>query len=110
MPAIKNLKLVISTLEALNINKSKLEFVLNRSDIKSGLTLQDVEQMVGERFTSQIPSSTSISASTNRGVPIVIESPRHPISREIIDLAIRTDLIYRPAINKKRKLFGRKTR
>ena len=110
MPAIKNLKLVISTLEAININKSKLEFVLNRSDIKSGLSLREVEEMVGESFTSLIPSSNDVSASTNRGIPLVIENPRHPVSREIIDLAVRTDLSFRPHEAKKRGIFGRKSK
>lgn len=108
MPAIKNLKLVISTLEALNINKTKLEFVLNRSDIKSGLSIRELEEMVGETFASQIPSSNEVSASTNRGIPLVIDNPRHAVSREIIDLAVRTDLSFRPPQNKKRGIFRRK--
>jgi pilus assembly protein CpaE len=108
MPAIKNLKLVISTLEALNINKTKLEFVLNRSDIKSGLSIRELEEMVGETFVSQIPSSNEVSASTNRGIPLVIDNPRHAVSREIIDLAVRTDLGFRPPQNKKRGSFWRK--
>ncbi len=110
MPAIKNLKLVISTLEALNINKTKLEFILNRSDIKSGLTMREVEAMVGETFSTLIPSSNDVSASTNRGVPLVIEKPRHSVSREIIDLAIRTDTSFRPIVDKKRGIFRRKSK
>jgi len=110
MPAIKNLKLVISTLEAINVNKSKLEFILNRSDIKSGLSLREVEEMVGETFTSLIPSSNEVSASTNRGVPLVVDNPRHPVSREIIDLAVRTDMGFRPTEGKKRSTFGRKSK
>ena len=107
MPAIKNLKLVVSTLEALNINKSKLDFVLNRSDLKSGLNLRELEEMVGEKFTVMIPSSNDVSGSTNRGIPLVIESPRHPVSREIIELAKKTDRLFRPNENKKRGFFGR---
>ena len=107
MPAIKNLKLVISTLEALNINKTKLEFILNRSDLKAGLSLRELEEMVGEKFSVLIPSNNEVSASTNRGVPIVVESPRHPVSREIIDLAKRTDRLSRNEANKKRGILGR---
>jgi len=110
MPAIKNLKLVVSTLEALNIDKTKLEFILNRSDIKSGLTMREVEAMVGETFSTHIPSSNDVSASTNRGVPLVIEKPRHSVSREIIDLAIRTDSSFKPIIDKRRSLFRRKNK
>lgn len=108
MPAIKNLKLVISTLEALNINKSKLEFILNRSDLKSGLTLRELEEMVGEKFSCMIPSSNDVSGSTNRGIPLVVENPKHPVSKEIIELAIRTNEIFRPSELKKRSFFGRK--
>jgi len=110
MPAIKNLKLVISTLEALNIGKTKLDFVLNRSDIKSGLTLREVEEMVGETFTCLIPSSNDVSASTNRGVPLVVENPRHPVSKEIIDLAVRTNVSFRGIDTKKRGRFGRESK
>ena len=107
MPAIKNLKLVVSTLEALNINKSKLDFVLNRSDLRSGLNLRELEEMVGEKFTVMIPSSNDVSGSTNRGTPLVVENPRHPVSREIIELAKKTDQLFRPNENKKRGFFGR---
>jgi pilus assembly protein CpaE len=103
MPAIKNLKLVINTLEALNINKSKLEFILNRSDIKSGLSLQEVENLVGETFASHIPSSNDVSASINKGIPLVVDNPRHPVSKEIIEMALRTNALFRPAPAKKNK-------
>ena len=103
MPAIKNLKLVINTLEALNINKSKLEFILNRSDIKSGLSLQEVENLVGETFASHIPSSNDVSASINKGIPLVVDNPRHPVSKEIIEMALRTNSLFRPAPAKKNK-------
>jgi pilus assembly protein CpaE len=100
----------LSTLEALNIGKSKLDFVLNRSDIKSGLTLREVEEMVGETFTCLIPSSNDVSASTNRGVPLVVENPRHPVSKEIIDLAVRTNVSFRGIDTKKRSRFGRESK
>ena len=107
MPAIKNLKLVVSTLEALNINKSKLDFVLNRSDLKSGLNLRELEEMIGEKFKVMIPQSNEVSGSTNRGVPLVVENPKHPVSKEIIELAKATDKIFRPMEEKKRGFFGR---
>ena len=65
--------------------------------------------MVGETFSTHIPSSNDVSASTNRGVPLVIEKPRHAVSREIIDLAIRTDTFFRPVVDKKRSIFRRKS-
>jgi pilus assembly protein CpaE len=37
----------------------------------------------------QIPSSRSVSASINKGVPIVLDEPRHPVSTAIKQLAER---------------------
>jgi pilus assembly protein CpaE len=107
MPAIKNLKVVINTLEALNINKSKLAFVLNRSDQETGLSISELEDMVGETFIANIPSNNAVSLSTNRGVPLVVSDPKNPVSREIIELAKKTDQIFRPTAEKQKSFFGR---
>ena len=107
MPAIKNLKVVVSTMEALNFNKSKLEFVLNRSDVKTGISIHELEEMVGEKFSARIPSSSEVSSTTNRGIPIVVENPRHPVSKEIIQLAIDTNNKFKPASGKANNKRGR---
>jgi pilus assembly protein CpaE len=96
MPSIKNLKLVISTLEALNVKKSRLEFVLNKSDLKTGISKKEAEEMIGEKFSAVIPFSNDVSASTNRGIPLVIDKPRHPVSKAINALASRTHTFFRP--------------
>lgn len=106
MPAIKNLKLVMSTLEALKVPSRRLEYALNRSDVRAGITVADVEQIIGQKFTTLIPSSNDVPASTNRGVPLVMENPRHPVSREIINLARRIDELLRPTSVVKKKSFG----
>lgn len=114
MPAIKNMKLVNSTLEALKIPSRRLEFALNRSDLRAGLAVADVEEIIGKKFTTLIPSSIDVPASTNRGVPIVMDNPKHPVSKEIIRLAKRIDELLRPigdANGRKTigsKLFGSK--
>ena len=90
MPSIKNLKLVISTLEALNVNKTRLEFVLNKSDIKTGISKQEVEEIIGEKFETLIPFSNEVPSATNKGIPLVKSKPRHPVSKAIRGLADRT--------------------
>jgi pilus assembly protein CpaE len=94
MPSIKNLKLVIETLKALNIPNKKLEFVLNRSDMDSGLNLFDVEKSLGKRFTSFIPTSNKVSLCINKGIPIVIEDEKDPASSAIIRLAQRVEALF----------------
>ncbi len=110
MPALKNLKIVNNTLEALNIPKSKLEFVLNHSNMKTGLTIAEVEESLGEHFSVLIPSSVDVSKSTNRGVPIVIENPRHPVSKAFLTLAKNISQSMNPTlIKEKNGFFSRRT-
>lgn len=87
MPSLKNMKIVISTLEALNFSKSRLDFVLNRSDIKTGISIGEAEMMIGEKFSFVIPNSEAVSTSTNKGIPLTLYSPKHPVSKSITAIA-----------------------
>lgn len=93
MPSIKNLKLVVETLQAMNIPDNKLEFILNRSDLDTGLNIREVEAMLGHAFSTLIPSNTQVPASTNRGIPLVLSDPSNNVSRVITNLAKRTDAL-----------------
>ncbi|CAB5241205.1 unannotated protein [freshwater metagenome] len=93
MPSIKNLKLVVETLQAMNIPDNKLEFILNRSDLDTGLNIREVEAMLGHVFSTLIPSNTQVPASTNRGIPLVLSDPSNNVSRVITNLAKRTDAL-----------------
>jgi pilus assembly protein CpaE len=62
--------------------------VLNRSDSKVGLSLSEVEKTLRAPIVAQIPSSRDVPASTNRGVAIVSDDPKSPVSiaiRSFID-------------------------
>lgn len=87
MPAIKNLKVALSTIDAVGYPNSQIRIIVNRADAKIGLTIDDVEAFVGVKIFDSIPSSTDVSASTNQGIPIVIAHPKHPVSRAIEGIA-----------------------
>lgn len=87
IPALKNLKLTVETLEMLNYPREKWRIVLNRSDSKVGLALSEVEKTLRAPIAVQIPSSRDVPASINRGVPIVLDDPRHPVSQAIRSFA-----------------------
>ena len=80
IPAVKNLKLTLETMELLNYPPERYCVVMNRSDAKVGLALSDVEKTLGTKVVAQIPSSRDVPASTNRGVPLALEQPRHPVT------------------------------
>ena len=63
--------------------------VMNRADSKVGLAVGEVEKTLGHRVVAEMPSSRDVPASTNRGVPLVLEQPRHPVTLALRDLARR---------------------
>jgi pilus assembly protein CpaE len=89
IPALKNLKLTLETLDLLNYPRERWRIVLNRADSKVGLQLSEVEKTLRVPIAAQIPSSRSVPASINRGVPIVLDEPGHPVSVAIRAFAER---------------------
>jgi pilus assembly protein CpaE len=83
IPALKNLKLSLETLELLNYPKEKVRLILNRADSKVGLDANEVEKTLRAPISALIPSSRAVPAATNRGVPIVTDQPHHPVSAAI---------------------------
>lgn len=89
IPALKNLKLTLETLELLNYPRERWRVVLNRADSKVGLAIGEVEKTLRTPISVQIPSSRDVPAAINRGVPIVLDEPRHPVSLSIKAFAER---------------------
>ena len=88
IPALKNLKLTLETLDLIGFSRDRCKIVLNRSDSKVGLALSEVEKTLKAQVVAQIPSSRDVPASTNRGVALVSDDPKNPVSlaiRKFID-------------------------
>ena len=92
IPAVKNLRLVLDTLDQLGYPRESRVIVLNRSDVKVGLRSADIEGVTQQPIASFIPNSLDVPASINRGVAIVLEQPKHPVSaalRALADVHVR---------------------
>jgi pilus assembly protein CpaE len=87
IPALKNLKLTLETMDLLNYPRDRWRVVLNRADAKVGLTVPEAERALHTTISAQIPSSRSVPISVNRGVALVHEDPTHPVSQEIRRIA-----------------------
>jgi pilus assembly protein CpaE len=82
----------IDTLDMLGSPKDARIIVLNRADAKVGLRPDDVVTAIKSRIAVNIPNSLSVPASVNRGVPVVLDDPRGPVTaaiRELTDVHIR---------------------
>jgi pilus assembly protein CpaE len=87
VPALKNLRITLDMLDLLGYPQSAWHVVLNRADSKVGLSLEEVEKTLDVPIAAQVPSSRAVSASINRGVPLVLDEPDHPVSESITRLA-----------------------
>jgi pilus assembly protein CpaE len=93
IPAVKNLRLTLDTLDLLGNPRESRVVVLNRSDAKVGLRAEDVVTAIKTDIAEQVPSSPAVPASVNRGVPLVLDEPKHPVSlaiKQLADSHIRT--------------------
>lgn len=104
IPAVKNLRLTLDTLDLLGNPKESRLIVLNRSDAKVGLRADDVVAALKQDIAVMVPSSSAVPASVNRGVPIILDEPRHAVSLALRDLAerfVRAGKVGEPAVSAK---------
>lgn len=88
MPALKNLVLSIDTMNALGLQSNRRRVLLNRSDARAGLDVQDVETAIGMTVSGRTESTVDVPASANRGVVLTEWKPKHRFSKEIQKIAI----------------------
>ncbi|MEV4706188.1 P-loop NTPase [Actinoplanes sp. NPDC049316] len=109
LPALKSARLTLTTFEMLQYPAERRLVVLNRADSEVGLTAADVEKALGQPAAVLMPSSRDVPLSVNRGVPLAVERPAHPVARAMAELAARCgarddDPVRRPLA----RLFGRR--
>ncbi|MFF0343851.1 CpaE family protein [Kribbella sp. NPDC004875] len=105
-PALKNLRIALDMLDLLSYSRDIRSVLVNRSDSKVGLSTSDVEHVVHSPVSAQVPSSRNVPVSINKGTPIVIATPAHPVSQAITRFA-RERLLNQP-FAPKAKAFARR--
>jgi MinD-like ATPase involved in chromosome partitioning or flagellar assembly len=86
-PAMKNLRIALDMLDLLSYARDIRSVVVNRSDSKVGLSSNDIDRVVRSPISAQVPSSRNVPISINKGTPIVIATPTHPVSQAITRFA-----------------------
>jgi pilus assembly protein CpaE len=87
VPALKNLRVTLDTFDMLSYPADIRSVVLNRADAKVGLTADDVIRVVRSPIALHVPSSREVPVSINKGTPIVLDNPAHPVSQAIVRFA-----------------------
>ena len=90
IPTIKNMKIGNDTLRTLNYDTNKIRLVLNRSDAKTRISMEDVEQLLGGEFYHILPNDfKAASESIVTGVPLVLGGSDSVLATEIRKLISR---------------------
>ncbi len=110
IPALKNLRIALDTFDLLDLPKENRMVVLNRSDAKVGLTPADITRVIRAPIAAHVPSSREVPVAINRGVPIMVDNPHHPVSKAVRDFALGrlTGPIGEPATRGLRALLARR--
>lgn len=85
--SIKNTRISLQKLSQLGLDNGRVKLVLNRADSKVLLELHEVERAITGPVAAHIPSDRIVPRSVNKGVPVVVDSPKSPVSRVIVGLA-----------------------
>lgn len=85
--ALKGLRVTLDMLDLLGFSSGSRAVVLNRADVRAGLSAADIDRVIGRPVAAHIPSSQDVPASINKGVPLALEDPQHPVSRAILHVA-----------------------
>ena len=109
MPALKNLKVTLDTLDNLGFPRTKWQVVLNRGGSRVGLSAGDIERTVGVPISVEIPSSVEVPLRLNEGVTVFEANPRHIVGKafqELADKQRRSTTVKAP-VPTKRSIFRR---
>jgi pilus assembly protein CpaE len=87
IPAIKNVRLVLEALDALDyLNKTRL--VVNMTGRKDGITEKDIVTHIKHAVFATIPRDNgTVSSAANQGVPVMVSSQKSLVARSIARLA-----------------------
>lgn len=87
IPTIKNMKRGSDTLKELGYDDSKIRYVLNRSNAKTRIDVEDVESILGKHFDYVLPNDFQTAQNSVRsGVPFVLEARHTPLAKELISI------------------------
>ncbi|NRQ48293.1 AAA family ATPase [Aeromicrobium stalagmiti] len=89
--SVRNIRKEIEVLATLNILPGMRHLVLNFADRQSGLSVRDVEAVVGLPVNVVVPRAPEVSLSANRGVPVLMEKKGGPAAKAMNNVVKRLE-------------------
>ncbi len=92
LSCLKNVQLVLKTMDNLGYERSKVQLVLNRSNAYTGINVNNAESVLGRKIDFQIINEYRAAISAlNSGEPFMSSRPDAPLSRSVSDFAREVD-------------------
>jgi len=83
LPAVKNAKLALDTLQLIKFPFEKIKLVLNRVNSKARLDINELERSLGLEAQAAVSSDKLVPRSVNEGEPVVSLFPRSRVARDL---------------------------
>ncbi|MDL2336128.1 MAG: response regulator [Chloroflexota bacterium] len=92
LSCVKNVRLVLQTMDQLQVPRERLMLVLNRSNAFTGISAKSVESVLKRPIEHQVVNDyrSAISA-LNSGTPFMAKRPDSALSKDVIELARLVD-------------------
>lgn len=88
IPAIKNARIFLDVSDAMDINRKRILFIMNRFDKRIGITPEKIGENFKQEVVAVIPfDDRTVIFSVTRGVPFIIANKAAPIGKAVLDLA-----------------------
>lgn len=89
LPSIRNANKLLTVFKSLGYPPNKTELIVNRFEKTGEIGLADLQRSLGPVTLLTVPESyKEVTASINRGVPLVEISRANPVSKSLADLAL----------------------
>jgi pilus assembly protein CpaE len=87
IPAIKNAKLFFEVTEALEYDRDRIMFVLNKADKRINNRAEDIEANIKYKIEGQLPlDERSVTTAVNQGIPYVLGDKNSALTLATIKL------------------------
>ncbi|MDX1523988.1 MAG: response regulator, partial [Anaerolineae bacterium] len=88
IPSIKNAKLLFEVTEALDYERDRILFVLNKTDKRINIRAEDIENNIKYPIVGQLPlDERSVTIAVNQGVPFVLGDKNSVLTQAMIALS-----------------------
>ncbi len=92
LSCLKNVRLVVETMEHLGYEKGKVQLVLNRSNAYTGINVANAESALGRKIDYQVINEYRAAISSlNSGEPFMSSRPDSPLGRSVADFTKALD-------------------